>query len=117
LSRRHDLSPGGVQRYRQWRESPATTPQQADLVLTVLNHIAEHGWPPTDNTTDGLPTPRWLYFRPNENPQDWIVAPTDDLWITIHLNDDSTFDFVNAYQPDADYPSPVPWLTEPSPDD
>jgi len=116
LSRRLQLSRGGLCRYRNWRHSPATTPEQASLVLKVLDHIATNGWPPTDTRDGSSPAPRWLYFRSNENTQDWIVAPTDDLWIIIHLDEDDTIDFVNAFQPDEDQ-KPVPWLTEPSPDD
>ena len=115
LSERHQLSPGGLRRYRQWRDSPATTQDQAALVLNVLDHIAENGWPPTDNL-GSFSAPRWLYFRPNENTQDWIIAPADDLWIIVRQNEDDTIDFVNAYQPDEDQ-KPVPWLTEPTPDD
>ena len=112
MSRRFQLSPAGLSRYRQWRDSPSTTSHDIALTLEVLVAIAQGGWPPT--TSGNPPSPRWLYFRHTEHLEQWVVAPTEDLWVIVHLDEeDRTFDFVNAYRPDEDDKKLAPWLTDP----
>ena len=103
------LSDAGHRLYEAWRDHPATTDEEAALVLAVLSAIATGGWPP-QNTDHGLPAPRWPYMRDSGDPRQWIVAPSDDLWVVVRPGAQS-FDFVTATRPVKD--QLVEWLTDP----
>ena len=112
MSRRLQLSSTGVFRYRQWRDSPATEPEEIALVLEVLLAISEDGWPPTI-TRGAQPVPRWPYFRDPIDLSQWIIAASADLWVVVQPEADS-FDFVTAMQPAPEQEELADWLTDPS---
>jgi hypothetical protein len=109
LSQTLPLSAAGHLRYDAWRQAPATTAEEAALVLEVLVAICTGGWPPR-NTEHGLPAPRWPVFRDTSNPCHWIVAAADNLWVVVRPNAES-FDFVTAMTPEKE--QLVAWPFEP----